>query len=181
MKTTQNANFVRYVRYGVRYPVRYQNQCQVVDFEGNFTFCAVCAVSALRVCAGVRAPVRVQARTHACAGAQPRTYRTPRTGLTHQALTRYTMPHSTPHIPHTPSHPSPKKEGAAVEGEEGARRVIACTPDNARQMADLVRSWPELNSLVRGLQAQELFPGLRAMHVTLTGSAEFVSKDLEDL
>lgn len=49
-------------------------------------------------------------------------------------------------------------------------RTIRCTPDNAAQMQQAVKAWPELHALVQDLQAQNLFPGLRGLSITLTGS-----------
>ena len=60
--------------------------------------------------------------------------------------------------------------------EKKVERVIRCTPDNAPEFRDLIKRWPELNDLVRSLQAQGLFPGLRAMQIRLTGSEEWVGK-----
>jgi len=45
-------------------------------------------------------------------------------------------------------------------------------------MAAAVKAWPALHALVQHLQAQDLFPGLRAMRITLTGSEAFVSQGL---
>jgi len=59
-----------------------------------------------------------------------------------------------------------------------ADRTIACTPENAAQMQRVVKAWPELHDLVQSLQAQDLFPGLRAVRITLTGSAEHCAKGL---
>lgn len=59
-----------------------------------------------------------------------------------------------------------------------ARAVIRCTPENAGEMRALVQRWPELNDLVKGLQAQGLFPGLRALRITVTGSESQVAKGL---
>lgn len=59
-----------------------------------------------------------------------------------------------------------------------ADRTISCTPANAAQMQRVVKAWPELHDLVQGLQAQDLFPGLRAIRITLTGSDEHVAKGL---
>ena len=56
-----------------------------------------------------------------------------------------------------------------------ATRTIRCTPDNARDMQQMVKQWPQLHDLVQNLQAQGMFPGLRALSVTLTGPAEFVA------
>ena len=60
--------------------------------------------------------------------------------------------------------------------EKKVERVIRCTPDNAPEFRDLIKRWPELSDLVRGLQAQGLFPGLRAMQIRLTGGDEWVGK-----
>ena len=59
-----------------------------------------------------------------------------------------------------------------------ATRTIRCTPDNAREMQQVVKNWPELHALVQSLQAQDLFPGLRGLTVTLTGPESFVGKGL---
>ncbi|MCF8156430.1 MAG: hypothetical protein K9K35_10530 [Rhodoferax sp.] len=58
-------------------------------------------------------------------------------------------------------------------------RVIRCTPENAKAMAATVKAWPELHSLVQGLQSQKLFPGLRNLQITVTGNEEFVAKGLD--
>ena len=55
-------------------------------------------------------------------------------------------------------------------------RTIRCTPDNAPEMQRMVKAWPELHGLVQRLQAQDLFPGLRGLTLTLTGPEEFLSK-----
>lgn len=57
-------------------------------------------------------------------------------------------------------------------------RTIPCTAENAAQMQRVVKSWPELHDLVQSLQAQDLFPGLRAVRITLTGSEEHCAKGL---
>ena len=57
-----------------------------------------------------------------------------------------------------------------------ATRTIRCTPDNARDMQQMVKQWPELHALVQDLQAQGVFPGLRGLSVTLTGPELFLSK-----
>ena len=59
--------------------------------------------------------------------------------------------------------------------EETRSKTIRCTPDNAVEMQRMVKQWPELHALVQDLQAQGLFPGLRGLSVTLTGSAAFVA------
>ena len=60
-------------------------------------------------------------------------------------------------------------------------RTIRCTPENGADMQKVDRAWPELHALVQSLQAQDLFPGLRAMQITLTGSAEHCAKGLAAL
>lgn len=97
-----------------------------------------------------------------------RTYRTYRTSLMYQALTRLSYRTPIPHIPH-------KK----MNDGKDSKRVIRCTPENAKAMAGVVKNWPELHALVQTLQAQDLFPGLRAMQITITGSAEAVAKGLD--
>jgi hypothetical protein len=47
-----------------------------------------------------------------------------------------------------------------------ATKIVA-TPQNAPQIRELIHAWPELESQVKSLQAQGLFPGIRAMNVTL--------------
>lgn len=55
-------------------------------------------------------------------------------------------------------------------------RVIRCTEVNAHEFKAFIRRWPELRTLVLGLQAADLFPGLRGMQVTLVGGPEWVSR-----
>jgi hypothetical protein len=57
-------------------------------------------------------------------------------------------------------------------------RAIRCTEANSVEFRALVSGWPELKALVLALQAQDLFPGLRGMQVTLTGAPEWVAKGL---
>lgn len=61
------------------------------------------------------------------------------------------------------------------------KRVITCTQDNAAQMQRVVKNWPQLHSLVKGLQEQGVFPGLRSLQITLTGDAHAVAKGLDAL
>lgn len=58
------------------------------------------------------------------------------------------------------------------------QRTIRCTPENAPQMQKVVKNWPELHSLVKDLQAADLFPGLRALQITLSGPPEYLDKGL---
>lgn len=62
-----------------------------------------------------------------------------------------------------------------------AEKTIRCTPENAAQFQQVVRAWPELHALVQGLQADDLFPGLRGLQITLTGSAEHCAQGLDAL
>ncbi len=62
--------------------------------------------------------------------------------------------------------------------EKQVKRVIHCTPDNVAEVRALVHRWPALSTLVESLQAKDLFPGLRSLQITITGSEEFVSKGL---
>ena len=64
-------------------------------------------------------------------------------------------------------------------GCQSNTRTIRCTEDNLSDFKKMVREWPELHSLVKGLQAQGYFPGLRAMQITLTGSAEYLAKGID--
>ena len=94
-----------------------------------------------------------------------RTYRTHRTRPLSGCV-----PHTardTPHIPHL------KKMAAQI-----TTKTIRATPDNVTEMRDLVKRWPQLNGLVRHLQEQNLFPGLRGLQITLTGRPEWVAKGL---
>lgn len=59
--------------------------------------------------------------------------------------------------------------------EETQTKTIRCTPENAREMQQMVKAWPELHALVQTLQAQNLFPGLRALSVTICGPESFVA------
>lgn len=60
----------------------------------------------------------------------------------------------------------------AENREKTPGKTITCTPENAAEFQRVVRAWPELQSLVQDLQAKNLFPGLRAMRITLTGGPE---------
>jgi hypothetical protein len=59
--------------------------------------------------------------------------------------------------------------------------LIRCTPENAKKFQEVVKSWPELHDLVKFLQDQNLFPGLRAMQITLTGDEKTLAKGLDAL
>lgn len=57
-------------------------------------------------------------------------------------------------------------------------RTIRCNAQNAPEFQQLIKNDPQLLALVQNLQAQNLFPGLRAMQITLTGSAEHCANGL---
>ena len=59
-----------------------------------------------------------------------------------------------------------------------ATRTIRCGEHNAKEFQQIVKTTPALLSLVQSLQAQGVFPGLRAMTITLTGAPETVAKGL---
>jgi hypothetical protein len=77
------------------------------------------------------------------------------------------------HIPHN----------LFLKGEEmvEVKKVIACTEENAAQVRQVVKQWPALHGLVAGLQAQGVFPGLRALQITLSGNEKVVGKGLDAL
>lgn len=45
--------------------------------------------------------------------------------------------------------------------------TIRATPENAPLMRKLVADWPELNNCIESLREQGMFPGLRAMTITV--------------
>lgn len=57
-------------------------------------------------------------------------------------------------------------------------KVIRCTEENAPEFKQALRDWPELGTLCRDLMAQGVFPGLRGLQITLTGSPEGVAQGL---
>lgn len=58
-------------------------------------------------------------------------------------------------------------------------RKISCVEHNAAQFQRIVKTTPELLDLVKSLQSQRLFPGLKAMSVTVTGPPALVAKGLD--
>lgn len=101
------------------------------------------------------------------------------------------IPHI-PHIPHTPyesctyasraphtiPHTYRTKKMMMDKSNTKYTRTIRCTPDNAAEIRQLIKRWPQLNALVQSLQEQNMFPGLRALQITLEGSAAYVAKGL---
>lgn len=61
---------------------------------------------------------------------------------------------------------------------DSGQRTIRCTPENAKEMQQVVKNWPELHSLVKHLQDQNLFPGLCGLQITLSGPPEYLAKGL---
>jgi len=59
-----------------------------------------------------------------------------------------------------------------------ASRTIRCTPDNLAEFRQTVKGWQALHEIVDGLIEQGLFPGLRAMQITVTGDEDTVAKGL---
>ena len=59
-----------------------------------------------------------------------------------------------------------------------ATRTINTTPDNAKEVQQLVKADPQLHALVQSLQAQGMFPGLRAVTFHLTGTPEHCARGL---
>lgn len=75
----------------------------------------------------------------------------------------------------SPSNPA----HAAHPVQTTTTRTIRCTPDNAKDVQHLVKTDPQLHALVQSLQAQGMFPGLRAVSFTLTGPPEHCAKGLQ--
>lgn len=132
--------------------------------------CAVCAVS-----------TATRAGGRACGHhAQNSKNKTP---LSHGADTAHTAHTAHPlqikhlHDRHT-AQPYPTYRTKEKMTEKQAKAVIRCTPENAAEMRALVKRWPQLDSLVRSLQEQGVFPGLRGLQITLTGPEEQVGKGL---
>ena len=132
--------------------------------------CAVCAVSTATRAGG-------RANGHHAQNTQNKTALSHGTDTAHTAHTAHPLRIKHLHDRHT-AHPYPTYRTKEKMTEKQAKAVIRCTPENAAEVRDLVKRWPELDSLVRGLQAQGMFPGLRALQITLTGSEEQVAKGL---
>lgn len=105
-------------------------------------------------------------------------------GIKKQNTFRKYIPLHILHILHIPSKSMtyPKKDAARMNAHPAQdKRTIRCTPENAAQMQQVVKHWPELHDLVKGLQDQGVFPGLRALQITLTGPADQVAQGLSAL
>ena len=57
-------------------------------------------------------------------------------------------------------------------------QTIRCTEANQDEFRALVKSCDQLSGLVKGLQAQGVFPGLRGMSITVTGDERELAKGL---
>ena len=68
---------------------------------------------------------------------------------------------------------------SALHANSQVTRRISCGEHNAAQFQRIVKTTPELLELVKSLQAQRLFPGLKAMSITVTGPPELVAKGLD--
>lgn len=59
------------------------------------------------------------------------------------------------------------------------RRTIRCTEANAAEFRQLIKSDEELQGIVQQLQAQDMFPGLRAVSVTISGDEATLQRGLQ--
>lgn len=57
-------------------------------------------------------------------------------------------------------------------------KTIHCTPENAKEFQALVKADAELLAWVQQLQAKDMFPGLRAMSITIEGDEQTLAKGL---
>lgn len=131
--------------------------------------CAVCAVSMAQksMQAGGRA------HAHTCRRAHPRS----RLHTAHTAHTAHVNTHAGLHVFAYRTTP-PTHRTKKIMDCQNKKLVIVGTPDNAREMASAVKDWPELHDLVKGLQSQDLFPGLRGLRITITGDEQLLSQGL---
>jgi hypothetical protein len=90
---------------------------------------------------------------------------------TYKKLTRHNVRHT--------RHTAFLNELEVVMGDAEVSRTIRCTEANARDFQRLVKADAGLVSLVADLQRQGVFPGLRGMSVTLTGTPEHVARGLD--
>lgn len=152
----------------------------------GFPSCAGCAGSFSLSRGRGRVPLG-QAHTHTPACIYiPCTPCTPCTRLIH---IRYLRAHPA----HHPAHPAQTRIARVnplflflerkkmEETQVVTTRRIACTPANAPAMRSMVQQWPQLHMLVQHLQAQNVFPGLRGLSVTLTGDAAFVAGGIDTI
>lgn len=130
--------------------------------------CRVCRVSIayFPTCAWVRAHEGKPHTTKFINLICTRHTRHTRQPFKNQQLTKKLIVDTMSHIPHN-------KNSLGL-----VKKTIRCTPENAKEMAAVVKAWPELHSLVQSLQAQNLFPGLRNLQITITGNADQVAKGL---
>jgi hypothetical protein len=116
-----------------------------------------------------------------CAHPRTRAHAPARLHPAHTAHTAHANTHAGLRVfaPRTgyPTYRTPKKMDCCNPSTLGTR-VIRCTPDNAKEMQQIVKAWPALHALVQSLQAQNQFPGLRALQIELTGTPEQLAKGL---
>ncbi|ARV17493.1 hypothetical protein AEP_00533 [Curvibacter sp. AEP1-3] len=127
--------------------------------------CAVCAASFAVSHAGVRVCRRAHVRTPV------RLY-----------------PAHTAHTAHVNAHAglrvfacrttSPTSRTKEMMDCQPVKKTIRCTEENLPEFKQALRDWPELGTLCRDLIAQGVFPGLRRLQITLTGSKEGVAQGL---
>lgn len=72
----------------------------------------------------------------------------------------------------TVSGTNTKNPAQPAAGVNPPPQTIRCTAQNAAEFQRMVKTDPALLALVQQLQAQDLFPGLRSISLTLTGPAE---------
>lgn len=127
--------------------------------------CAVCAASIAHSHAGVRVCRRAHVRTPV------------RLYPAHSAHTAHTSIHAGLRaFARRTTSPTPRtKEMMDCQPVE---KVIRCTEENAPEFKQALRDWPELGTLCRDLMAQGVFPGLRGLQITLTGTKEGVAQGL---
>jgi hypothetical protein len=75
------------------------------------------------------------------------------------------------------NHPNPAQHPG--QPAQLASRTIRTTESNAKQVQQLVKADPQLHALVQSLQAQGLFPGLRAVTFHLAGTPEHCAQGLD--
>lgn len=127
--------------------------------------CAVCAPSFAPAHAGMRVCRRAHLRTPV------------RLYPAHTAHTAHVNTHAGLRVfacrTISPTHCTKEKMDC-----QQVKKTIRCTEDNLPEFKQALHDWPELNSLCRDLIAQGVFPGLRSMQITLSGSPEIVAQGL---
>lgn len=127
--------------------------------------CAVCAASFAVSHAGVRVCRRAHVRTPV------------RLYPAHTAHTAHTNAHAGLRVfaRRTTSPTSCTKEKMDCLP---VKKTLRCTEENLPEFKQALRDWPELGTFCRDLIAQGVFPGLRSLQITLTGTPEGVAQGL---